>query len=168
MESVKRKNPREEPMRTIECVILVALLAACGKKDGAAEEGNGHEDGDGHDHAAHAGPHDGEVLDLGGGAYHLEILHDHDGGNMTVYVLGADLKTPVPVAAPVVNLEKGPVQFTLTPIDPAPDGKAVAFKGSHEGLRSDPWEGRIVVKIGDKTYQSPLEGEGHDHDHDHK
>ena len=145
-------------MRHRECILGLALLAACGKEAPKEEHG-------GHDHAAHVAPHGGEILDLGGGAAHLEIIHDHDGGNMTVYVLGADLKTPIPVEAPVVGLEKGPVQFTLTAIDPGPDGKATAFKGSHEGLKTDPWEGRIRVKIGDKTYQSALEGEGHGHDH---
>lgn len=145
-------------MRIHEWVLALALLAACGKKDDAPKDE--HED---HDHAAHGAPHGGEVLDLGGGAAHLEIIHDHDGGSMTVYVLGADLKTPVSVEAPVVSLEKGPVQFTLTAIEPGKDGKAVAFKGSHDELKTDPWLGRIRVKIGDKTYQSPLEGEAHDH-----
>jgi hypothetical protein len=148
-------------MRILECVLALAVLAACGKKEEAPKDEH-----EGHDHAAHVAPHGGEILDLGGGAAHLEIIHDHDGGNMTVYVLGADLKTPVSVEAPVVSLEKGPVQFTLTAIEPGADGKAVAFKGSHDGLKTDPWVGRIRVKIGDKTYQSPLEGEGHDHDHD--
>ena len=142
-------------MRTLSCVLGIALLAACGKKDEAPKE----------EHAEHTAPHGGEILDLGGGAMHLEILHDHDGGNMTVYVLGADVKTPVVVEAPVVNLmtEKGGVTVALTAIDPQADGKASAWKGSHEGLKADPWEGRIRVKAGDKTYQSPLEGEGHDH-----
>ncbi len=146
-------------MRTLSCLFGLALLAACGKEPEAPKDGHEH----GHEHGP--APHGGEVLDLGGGAAHLEVIHDHDGGNMTVYVLGADLKTPIAVEPPVVSLEKGPVQFTLTAIDPGADGKAVAFKSSHDGLKTDPWLGRIRVKIGDKTYQSPLEGEGHDHDH---
>lgn len=143
-------------MRLHECVLGLAFLAACGGDKPAAPK----DEHEGHDHVA---PHGGEILDLGNGAAHLEMIHDHDGGNVTVYVLGADLNTPIAVEAPVVSLEKGPAQFTLTAIDPAADGKASAFKGSHEGLKTDPWEGRIRVKIGDKTYQSPLEGEAHDH-----
>jgi hypothetical protein len=150
-------------MRVHECVLALALLAACGGKPDASREGHDHDNGhDDHDHGAQA-PHGGEILDLGGGAAHLEVIHDHDGGNITVYVLGADVKTPIAVEAPVVNLENGPVQFTLTAVEPGPDGKASAWKGSHDGLKADPWEGRIRVKIGDKTYQSPLEGEAHEH-----
>jgi len=146
-------------MRRLEsCVLALALLAACGDKPDAAKEE--HED-----HAAHEALHGGEILDLGGGAAHLEVIHDGDGGNITVYVLGADLKTPVAVEAPVVNLvaSAGPVQVALTAIDPAADGRASVWKGSHEGLKAEPLDGRIRVKIGDKNYQSPLEGEAHEH-----
>jgi hypothetical protein len=146
-------------MRLHEFVLGLALFAACGGDKPDATK----DDDEGYDHADHVAPHGGEILDLGGGAAHLEVIHDHDGGNITVFVLGADLKTPIAVEAPVVSLEKGPVQFTLTAVEPGTGGKASVFKGSHEGLKSDPWEGRIRVKIGDKTYQSPLEGEAHDH-----
>jgi hypothetical protein len=145
-------------MRILECVLGLALLAACGRKPEAPKD-------DGHDHAAHEAPHGGEILDLGGGAAHLEVVHDDDGGNITVYVLGADVKTPVAVEAPVVNLvtNAGPVQVPMAAIDPGADGKASAWKGSHEGLKADPLDGGIRVKIGGKTYQSRLEGEAHDH-----
>jgi hypothetical protein len=49
------------------------------------------------------------------------------------------------------------------PAGEAPEGKSPAWKGSHEGLKADPWDGRIRLKIGDKTWQSPLEGAPHDH-----
>jgi predicted small lipoprotein YifL len=137
---------------------VAALLAGCGK------DAKGPEPKPPEEHSHPPPPHGGELLELGNDEYHLELIHDHDGGHVTVYVLGKDVKTPVPVEAPVVNLEKGPVQFTLTAVNPGPDGKADTWKGSHEGLRTDPWLGRIRVKIGDKTYQSPLEGELHSHD----
>lgn len=146
-------------MRILECALVLALLAACGDRREAPKEPEGH------GHEAHVAPHGGEILELGGGAAHLEIIHDHDGGNMTVYVLDADLKTEVAVEAPVVNLvtKAGPATVALTAIEPGADGKASAWKGSHEGLKADPWDGRIRVTIGGKNYQSPLEGEGHDH-----
>jgi hypothetical protein len=142
-------------MRALETTFLAAALslAACGK---AAEKSTTK-----HEHPP--APHGGEVIDAGDG-YHLELIHDHDGGHVTVYVLDKDLKTPIAVEAPVVNLVKGPVQFTLTAVNPRADGKADTWKGSHEGLRTDPWDGRIRVKIGDKTYNPPLEGEPHTHE----
>jgi hypothetical protein len=141
-------------------LLALALLAACGKKTEAPPE-----DEHGHDHTHGAAPHGGEILDLGGGAAHLEVIHDHDGGNITVFVLGADLETEIAVAAPAVNLmtKSGPVTVPLTAIAPGADGKASGWKGSHEALKADPWDGRIRVNIGDKAYQSPLEGEAHDH-----
>jgi hypothetical protein len=135
-------------------ILALGLLGAgCGKEPPPAAPAHGHP----------PAPHGGEVLDLGADEYHLELIHDHDGGNVTVYVLGKDLKTPVAVEAPTINLTKGPVQFTLTAVNPGADGKADTWKGGHEGLRTDPWDGRIRVKIGDKVFQSPLEGEPHKH-----
>jgi hypothetical protein len=105
------------------------------------------------------------MLELGADVAHLELIHDHDGGAVTVYVLGADAKTPVAVEAPVVNLatKDGPVQFALAAVNPGPDGRADTWKGAHAGLKADRWDGTIRVKIGDKTYTSPLEREPHDH-----
>jgi hypothetical protein len=84
---------------------------------------------------------------------------------MTVHVLGGDMKTPIAVEKPAVNIMTtgGPATVELTAIEPGADGKASAWKGSHEGLKADPWDGRIRVTIGGKNYQSPLEGEAHDH-----
>jgi len=144
-------------MRRLERVVLLACaLAACGKEE--KEGGGGHA----HDEL---GPHGGEVLDLGNGAYHLEILHDHEGGSMRVWVLDGALKETLRVPAPVVNLvtKGGPVQLTLSAESPDAEGRALEWRGAHEGLKADPWDGRIVLAIGGKTYQSPLEGEAHKH-----
>jgi hypothetical protein len=144
-------------VRDLLLIPAILLLVACGTS------GSGDKKEPAHEHPP--APHGGEVLELGDEDYHLEMIHDHDGGNVTVYVLGKDLKTPVAVEAPVihVNAKSGPVQIPLTAVQPKPDGTADTWKGSHEALRSDPWDGRIRVKIGDKTYQSPLEGEEHSH-----
>jgi len=146
-------------LRTSGTICLAILLAACGKKK---EEGGG---GAAHTHAE-TGPNGGEILELGSGEYHLEILHDHVGGKLTVWVLGGDMKQSIPVPAPTVNLvtKGGPVQFTLEAAAPETGGKAEAWTGSHEGLEADPWDGRIRLVIGDKTFQSPLEGAAHEHE----
>jgi hypothetical protein len=84
---------------------------------------------------------------------------------MTVWVLGADAKTEIPVAKPEVQIahEGKPVPVDLVAVNPGADGKASQWKGSHPGLKADPWDGRIRVRIGDKDYASALEGEPHDH-----
>ncbi|MGQ0613739.1 MAG: hypothetical protein ACT4PV_08385 [Planctomycetaceae bacterium] len=136
-------------------ILLCCALAACGEKK---------KEGDGGAHAHDApGPNGGEVSDLGGGAFHLEILHDHVGGAMTVWVLDSRMEKNVPVPAPVVNLvtNEGPVQFTLEAATPLSEGKAECWKGSHAGLRTDAWDGRIVIVAGGKTFQAPLEGHAH-------
>jgi len=150
-------------MRSAALVLLAAVVvAACGRSGSPEPDAASPSPSAAHPSA----PHGGEVLELGSGEYHVEMIHDHDGGNVTVYVLGADLKTAVAVEQPVVNLvtKEGPVQIFLTAVDPRPDGKAEAWKGSHAGLKADPWDGRVRLRIGGRMYQSPLEGPAHSHE----
>jgi hypothetical protein len=137
---------------------LPVLLAACGKGDPKAPTRPVRE--------PHAAPHGGEVLDVGDGEAHLELIHDHTGGNVTVYVLDENLKDPIPVATPTILIatEDGPKEFALTAVDPAPDGTSAVWRGSHPGLVSDPWDGRIRITIRGKAHQIPLEGPPHTHD----
>jgi hypothetical protein len=141
-------------------VLSLLLAAGCGRDapKGDAPAGGGHT----HSHDA---PHGGEIVPLGEDAGHAEILHDHDGGNMTVWILGPDAKTDVVVAAPEVQIafQGKPVAVPLTAVSPGPDGRSNQWKGSHEALKADPWEGRIRVTIDGKTYQGPLEPPAHGH-----
>src|SRR4051812_38418121 len=91
--------------------------------------------------AAHThgkGPNGGVVFDLG--KYHAEFTVDHDKKECTVLVLGADEKTPTPVAAKeltVITMEsktkQGVVVPSMTikmlPKDEA-NGKASKFVGT--------------------------------------
>jgi hypothetical protein len=149
-------------MRPVWLGLVAVVASGCGDADAP----KGKTEAASAVHAHPPAPHGGEILSLRGDEYHLEMIHDHSGGNVTVYVLASDAKTPVAVEAPVVNLvtKDGPVQITLTPIAPRADGKADGWRGSHEGLKADPWDGRIRVRIGDKMFQSPLEGPAHTHD----
>lgn len=138
--------------------VLVAVLSLVGCSD---DKGGEKKAAPKHEHPPE--PHGGEVVEVGEEVAHLEMIHDHVGGKVTVYVLGADLKTPIAIETPVVNV-KGKdgtgVQFSLTAVNPGADGKADTWKGEHEALKTDPWDGRIRVKIDGKTYNSDLEPAG--------
>lgn len=60
------------------------------------------------EHAPHAGhgsgPHDGTIADWGGGKFHVEFTVDHDKKEGTVYILGADEKSPTPIDASEIEL----------------------------------------------------------------
>lgn len=141
---------------------LAALaLPACGAKDQPAAKPAPHAEEE-------KPPHGGELLELGADhSAHLEVMHDHAGGNIGVYAYGAALTKPVAIARPEISVQTkdGPVSVVLTAVDAKPDGTAHFWKGQHAALIADPWDGRIRVVIDGKTYQSALEGEGHDHDH---
>ncbi|MCC7140021.1 MAG: hypothetical protein IT460_16495 [Planctomycetes bacterium] len=142
-------------------IAIAASLAACGKDDapGKAASGSGlpvatepaaeeHE---------HKGRHGGELLELGEHEGHVEIVHEESTGTITAYVSDADMK-PIAVEAPVINLTKGAVQVSMTPLSGS-GPKTDAWKATHEGLKIEPLDGRIRVKIGDRTYQVSLEHE---------
>lgn len=152
-------------LRRLDLVLLLSAacgLAACGEKPAPSAPGGAHDHA--HDEKP---PHGGEVLELGNHEVHLEVMHDHDGGNIGVYVYGASFEKPLHVARPVVNTQgkDGPVEVVLTAVDPKPDGTAHHWKGQHAALIADPWVGNLQVVVNGKTYQSPLEGA---HAHDHK
>ncbi|MCC7140171.1 MAG: hypothetical protein IT460_17250 [Planctomycetes bacterium] len=153
-------------MRSLRWVAaaLAATLAACSDdKGGATSKPPPTSPADAHADE-HKAPHGGELLELGEHEAHLEIVHDHKGGNMTVYVLDGELKSPISVAPPTVTIrtKDGNQEFTLTAVNPKPDGTADTWKGSHPGLVADPWDGRIRLTVRGKAFQSPLEGESHE------
>jgi hypothetical protein len=143
-------------MRLLAFAAVALLLVACGKDEPAKGGGTPAP------HTHGVGPNGGEVLDLQDG-YHLEMIHDHDGGNVTVFVLDEEAKTRIAIPKPVMNVatKSGPAEVSLAPVDPKGDGTAESWKGSHEGLKADPWDGRIRVTVAGKTYQSSLEAPGH-------
>jgi hypothetical protein len=154
--------------RTLERFVLTLslfcalALPACGGKDDAGTK-KGTAD---HDHGPP--PNKGEVLELGNEEGHLEVMHDHKDGHITVWVYGPSWEKPLHVERPVVMIQtkEGPKEVTLAAVNAKPDGTAHQWKAQHDGLKVDPWDGRITVKFDGKTFQSPLEnpeGEGHSH-----
>jgi hypothetical protein len=140
------------------CAILA--FAACGEN--AKEGGKGGEEAHSHD-----APHGGEVLELGKEEGHLEMMHDHVGGKLEVYVFGSSFEKPLHVPMPVVTIlvDGAEVKMPLDAVAPKPDGTAHHWKGQHDGLKTDPWNGRIEVVLapGKAPLRSPLEGPAHTH-----
>lgn len=129
---------------------------------------------DDHSHEAHghgAGPHDGTLADWGGGKYHVEFTVDHDKQEATVYILGGDEKTAVPIQASEIQLSiKDPaMQVTLAaaPQDGDPEGSSSRFVGNHEGLGTvQEYEGTISGVVDDTPYAGDFKEEPHgDHEH---
>ena len=133
-------------------------FAGCGKDEPTKGGAKGVPEDD-----HHKPPNGGEVLELGAEEGHLEVMHDHDGGNITVWVFGSDFKKPLSVERPTVMIQTkaGPAEVTLAPVDAKADGTAHQWKGQSDNLKVDPWDGRISLKIGGKPFQSPLEGAEH-------
>lgn len=146
-----------------------------------ADSDHGHDHGPGgHDHGegghgGHApGPHSGTLADWGGGKYHVEFTVDHGKKQATVYVLGDDEKSPVPIATESVLLTiKDPklqVDLTPSPQDGDPEGKSSRFVGTHDGLGTvKEYEGTLSAAIDGTPYagnfSEEAHGEGHSHSH---
>ena len=109
-----------------------------------------------HDHGA-AGPHGGEVQALGDkDDTHVELVHDHANGKVTLFLLGKDQKTPVFIQqAPKINLKakEGNRQVGMT---------AAQFEASDAGFKADPLDGRIAITLTDgKQYNVKLDAHFH-------
>ncbi len=123
-----------------------------GSGSGAADPHAGHS----HDST---GPHGGQIIDVGTKALnHLEAVHDHDNKQLTIYVLGADAKSPFPIPkAPQVKFAADPKPIVLDgQPQNAKDGKSAEFLFQGEILGGHD-EGRVTVEIAGKAYHPMLE-----------
>ena len=128
-------------------------------KDSESEEGHSHDNP----------PHGGTITVWGVEKYHLEFTVDHDKQEATVYILGDDVKTALPIATDEMTLAiKDPsfqVVLTASPQEGDPDGQSSRFVGNHESLRIvQEYEGAIFGKIGDTPYSGNFNEGPHDHD----
>jgi hypothetical protein len=131
---------------------------------------------DGHNHDAH-GPHGGDLIELGKGKFHLELVHDDATETVTVYVLDAAAKDTLAIDANDLQLnltvDGKPRQFILSAVaQPAdPTGKSSCFRLTDKelcvGLDAKGSTGRVAVTIDDKPYSGTL-STSHDHSDDHK
>ncbi|WP_437226778.1 hypothetical protein SH661x_000010 [Planctomicrobium sp. SH661] len=158
------------------------LMMGCPPKgDGYREMGakddvtNTHPD----DHHHDAGPHGGHIIELGD--FHGEVVMD-DGRNVTVYILGDDAATAVPVADASAKLhaqvgnEKKEIALTAAPQDGETDGKTSRFTAAAELIPVEiidieDLQGEVVLIIAGKESTGKISHDhdhGHDHDHEHK
>lgn len=134
--------------------------------DHAHEHGPGAHDHSVKGHAHGVGPHDGTIVDWGGGKYHVEFTVDHAKQQATVYILGSDEKTPAPIDATSIELSiKDPVmQVTLqaSPQENDPQGKSSRFVGAHEKLGVvQEYAGTLTGLIAGTPYSGDFKEESH-------
>jgi len=147
-------------VKRIECALVLALVvgwSGCNKPSApradsstANADDHGHDHDHSHDHgqgahdhsvAGHAhgvGPHAGTIADWGGGKYHVELIVDHDKQQATVYILGGDERSPMPIDASSIELSiiEPAMQVILqaSPQAGDPEGRASRFVGTDEKL----------------------------------
>lgn len=134
-----------------------------------------------HDHSS--GPHDGQLVVFGNEAYHGEVVFNEESGELTVYIIGPDARTPQPIGESqiAVHLELGGEEVELTlPAAPEPgeaDGMASRFVLTRdnvpEGIHDvEDLHGEIIATIEGEEYTGAIthgdtDDHGHDHAHDH-
>jgi len=133
--------------------------------------GRGERDHSVEGHAHGEGPHGGTVADWGGGKFHVEFTVNHADKQATVYILGADEKTPTPIASETIELSIKDPQFqvilTPSPQEGDPQAKASRFIGMHENLGIvQEFAGTMTAVIDGTPYSGDFNEEAHD-DHEH-
>jgi len=155
----------------------------------AATDDHGHDHGDGghddHGDDHHAGgPHGGIIIDLAGGDYHAELIHDSKTLTATIYILDSSAKKAAAIDSEFIRMNlkhhDGNEQHELkpTPEESDPEGKSSKFALTNKAMSAELDHGdaevRLVLKIGDKSYSGKINlldhsdhGHGHDKDHHH-
>jgi len=163
-------------MRLWLSISLAALVGLCfsGCNSSTAEK---------HDEHAHVhtGPHGGHIMEIGEEEYHAEWTHD-ESGKVTFYILDAEAKKEVPIAAEDITIEvkigmKEPTSYKLAATI-SNDGKASAFEivdKNLEGVLEALSEGVTAtiksLTINGKTFDNLKIEEhkhGDEHEHEHK
>lgn len=103
-------------------ILAVATWAGCGPTKKTPDkntagttkpndhEGHDHDHDHDHDHAHAHGPNGGHIAELDsadkkGEDYHAEWLHDDESGQVTVYLLDADMKNEVGIEAEDISID---------------------------------------------------------------
>ena len=172
-------------MWLLSAAVMLGLsgLAGCGgdkggdyrtfdkAKDAAHDAEHGHTHS--HDHGHEQGPHKGELIELGDEEFHAEVVFDEANNKVTLYLLGPDAKTAVPVEAKELSLElpgkDAPIGYGLTagPLEGDGEGKSSRFEITSEALfeafHHDPKTvGKFKVTLGGKEFTGEIK---HSHEH---
>jgi len=155
---------------------LAALLgtAGCGDSSTPTETPSqaGHEE-HGHEEHAHPteGPHHGALVELGAEEFHAEVVHDDDGGTLTVYLLDSAAKEAAVSEASeiVINLKHGnkPEQHTLPAKSTAGQAEgqyseySLASRELLDALHEKNTTARLSITINGKPYVGTINHESH-------
>lgn len=151
------------------CAAMLLLVNGCGPTSVPAPAApiKPAEKNHGHEHAGHgAGPHGGTLTDWGGGAYHVEFTVDHDRKEATVYILGSDEKSPVPIKADkiqlVINDPMTELELVAKPLEGEAEGMSSRFVGAHDtiGIVKE-FTGTISGEIEGTPYTGDFKEESH-------
>jgi hypothetical protein len=153
------------------------MIGGCGTKESSSlPPAPVQWDEDGHDHAVHVhptkGPHHGQLIELGNGEYHAELVHDEPSHLVGVYLLDSKATTAVPIAERelTVNLlvNGKPTQFQLAaaPLDRESDQHSSHFERYDqklcEALELPDSKARFNVTIQGRHFVAYIESHKHD------
>ena len=126
-----------------------------------------------HGHDSH-GPNKGDLLEIGRGEFHAELVVDEESQQIIVYLLDSTLKSYISIDAAflTVNFKVGnkPVQVKLLPVPQDADAKSLSSRFSlispelFAALHDATSDAKFSLRIGKKSYVAKL---AHDHHHDH-
>jgi hypothetical protein len=124
-----------------------------------------HDAHDEHDHGE--APHGGTYVEWGGGAYHAEFTVDRDKQTVTVYILGGDGKSPLPINAESVHLSINEpmteIDLTPQPLEGEAEGSSSRFVGTHETFGLDrEFAGTVSGQIDGTPYTGDFKEASHE------
>jgi hypothetical protein len=116
-----------------------------------------HDHGEGSRGHAHApGPNGGDIYDLPE-VGHIETLHDHETGEIRIFLTGPDAESPLKIdKAPQVKLmtDSGPQVIDMDPVGGSLP--AAEFDVKHAALAVEEPKGRLSIDAGGKSFNPDL------------